>query len=164
LHRLLRKDDITGYIICVIQAYYRIYTFWHELWNTSLQKRNFRGGITMKKCTALLAVTAVAALSLAGQAFAFGGGMGGGSGRGSMGGGIGQGGMAGNSRMASTMPMVDGGGMSQHAMQTAGGMNGTMAGSGPNRMDQGATASGGHQHGQNHDGHTQHDALQSPSL
>jgi len=58
----------------------------------------------VKRTTALYAVTALAALSFTGQAFAMGGGMGGGN-------------MSGDHRMTSTMSRINGG-----SMQTGSGM------------------------------------------
>ena len=102
----------------------------------------------MKKNTAFLAATAIATLTLAGQAFAIGGSMGGGSGRGGMGGGFGQGSMSGNTPMTSTMSRGNVGGMTQGAMPAAGGQQGAMAGSGPKSMKQGTTGKGtSHQNG-----------------
>ncbi|WP_223912466.1 hypothetical protein [Geobacter sp. AOG1] len=92
----------------------------------------------MKRSTALYAVTAIAALSFAGQAFARGGSMGGGQGHGSTGG---------THQMDSSMPAAADNGMQQRTMQGSG----PAAGSGQQTMKQGGSGtSGGHQTGQTH--------------
>jgi hypothetical protein len=96
--------------------------------NLSPATKKLRGGTLMKRTTALYAVTALAALSFAGQAFARGGSMGGGQGHGSTGG---------THQMASTMQPGSGNGMQQRTMQSNGSQQGPAAGSGPQTMRQG---------------------------
>ena len=94
----------------------------------------------MKRTTVLYAVTALAALSFAGQARAKGGNMGGGQGHGNPGG---------THQMASTMQPGSGNGMQQRTMQGNGSPQGSAAGSGPQKMKQGGSGNnGGHQNEQ----------------
>ncbi len=89
----------------------------------------------MKRTSALRAVTALAALSLTGQAFAMGGSMGGGQGHGTM---------SGNHQMTSTMSQGNGGGKQSGSGMHDGPMNGT---TGPESMMQdGAGNANRHQH------------------
>jgi hypothetical protein len=94
----------------------------------------------MKRTTALYAVTALAALSFAGQAFARGGSMGGGQSHGNIGG---------TNQMTSTMQPGSGNGMQQRTMPSNGSQQGPAVGSGPQKMKQGGSGgSVGHQNGQ----------------
>jgi hypothetical protein len=94
----------------------------------------------MKRTTALYAVTALAALSFAGQAFARGGSMGGSQSHGSTGG---------THQMASAMQTGSGNGMQQRSMPSTGSLQGAAVGSGPQNMKRsGLGNSVGHQNGQ----------------
>lgn len=96
----------------------------------------------MKSTTVLYAVSAIAALSFAGQAFAKGGSMGVGQGHGNTGG---------THQAASTMLPVSGNGMQQRTMTGNGSQQGPSAGSGPQNMKQGGPENSvGHQNGQMH--------------
>lgn len=96
----------------------------------------------MNRTAALYAVTALAALSFAGQALAKGGGMGGSQGHGNSGG---------THQMDSSMlsGSGDGNGMQQRSMPSEGSQQGSTTGSGSQSMTQGGPgASGGHRNGQ----------------
>ena len=87
----------------------------------------------MKRSTVLYAVTALAVLSLAGQAFAKGGSMGGGQSHGNSGG---------TQQMVSTMQPGSGAGsgMQQGTMPNNGSLQGPATGSGSQNMGQGGSA------------------------
>jgi hypothetical protein len=94
----------------------------------------------MKRITALSTVTAIAALSFAGQAFAKGGGMGGGQGHGST---------SGTHQMPSTMPSASGYGMQERTMHSNAFQHGPADRSGPHNMRQGGSGNSvSHRNGQ----------------
>lgn len=107
----------------------------------------------MKRTTALYAVTALAALSFASQAFATGGSMGGGQGHGSTGG---------THQMASTMLSASNG-MQQRSMSNNASHHGPAIGSGPENMKHGVPGNSvGLQNGQMHGNGTGPTAKQPP--
>ena len=108
----------------------------------------------MKRTTALYAVTALAALSFAGQAFAIGG---------SMGGGLGHGSIGATHQMASTMRRVSGNGMQQRSMMINAAPQGSAVGTGPQNMKQGGSGNNvGHHYGQLHGNGTSPTTNQPP--
>lgn len=96
----------------------------------------------MKRTTALYAVTAIAVISFAGQAFAKAGSMGGGQGHGST---------SGTHQMGSTMHPASGNGMHQSTMLNNAYQHGPTAGSAQQDITQGGSGnSGSHLNGQMH--------------